>query len=445
MRKSVVTSLLIYLAVAIATSMSGAAHAAPVLADFERFPQNGAAYLPSDPDAPIVDPADQAALAEEYLERFFAPWHSEDLSFLNLNMEDVIAYHRSVANRQWYSPDGRPMARSSVLAVAGNGALDVNAVPRSAIIIQPSDVRVLPYEGPVYQSQASALGSNGLLKADMLQNSTAHLGEPAAVYGVSADSNWVFIATGTVVGWVRTQAVAAVNYDLMDIFVSSAKAVVTLDNVPVMAEQGNILYNMKMGTILPFRDGELLLPARGGNIFADVAAIRPPPDVYAEFPVTFTPRNAVSAIDQLMGEPYGWGGSNGFRDCSAMTRDYFSLFGVWLPRNSADQAMTGERVLFRDVPVGERRAVIADRGIPFATLLQVPGHIMLYIGASNGEPLVFHNMWGVSGQGEGRAVVGRAVVSGLRLGAEIPGKPAETLFVNRLAVMSFPTREPSNQ
>ena len=59
---------------------------------------------------------------------------------------------------------------------------------------------------------------------------------------------------------------------------------------------------------------------------------------------------------------------------------------------------------------------------PFRTLIWMPGHIGLYVGQWEGQAAMFHNMWGVRnslGNGrEGRLVIGRAVVTGLRPGEE---------------------------
>ena len=49
---------------------------------------------------------------------------------------------------------------------------------------------------------------------------------------------------------------------------------------------------------------------------------------------------------------------------------------------------------------------------------------MLYIGQKDGEPLVFHNVWGIKtleDNGEyGRFIIGRAVITTLEPGAELP-------------------------
>jgi cell wall-associated NlpC family hydrolase len=139
----------------------------------------------------------------------------------------------------------------------------------------------------------------------------------------------------------------------------------------------------------------------------------------------------------MMGEQYGWGGEDGRRDCSSMTKDYFSVFGVWLPRNSGDQARSGALIPLGNTPPGGRPGVIVSGGVPYATLIHMPGHIMLYAGLYDGAPVVFHNTWGVRVK-SGRAVVGKAVVSGLRLGEELPGKAPDSLLIDRIDSLVFP-------
>jgi hypothetical protein len=187
---------------------------------------------------------------------------------------------------------------------------------------------------------------------------------------------------------------------------------------------------------------DLLLPKKGEDGMASVARYRPKPGEISSFPVAFTPRNAAWAMDQLIGEPYGWGGMYGLRDCSAMTRDYFTIFGIWLPRNSADQAFSGAAISLKNITVGERLKAIVEKGVPFATLIHMPGHIMLYLGVYDGEPVVLHNVWGVRVKAKdgkaGRAVIGRTVISSLRAGAELTDRPASSLYIENVDRLSFP-------
>ncbi|MDR1965749.1 MAG: SH3 domain-containing protein [Synergistaceae bacterium] len=430
--------LIAVFALALAALRAAPAQSAPTykFADLGRFPQNASAYLPIDPDAPVTNYVNQVVYAEEYLRNHFAPWQSEDLSYLDLTFEKIFKYYESILKKQCYAEGGKVFPKKSMEALGKNASIDENATPRPGVALADANVRVLPMEAPLYGSRESALGEGGRLKLDILQNSTLKPGEPLAVYSTSADSNWFFVATGAVVGWVKAASVASVDWDFMDWYMYSPHSVVVSDDVEVGAGEGRAPLKVKMGAVFPSDGDDLLLPERGKDGMAVVRRFDLG-DRAVPFPLPFTPRNAASLIDGMMGEPYGWGGAGRFRDCSAMTRDYFSVFGVWLPRNSGDQAVTGARISLKNTASGERNGVIVPAAVPFATLIHMPGHIMLYLGVYDGEPVVFHNTWGVQ-TNSGRAVVGKAVVSSLRLGSEIPGKPANSLLIDRIDSISFP-------
>ena len=71
----------------------------------------------------------------------------------------------------------------------------------------------------------------------------------------------------------------------------------------------------------------------------------------------------------------------------------------------------------------QKKDYIMENGIPFSTLVYLKGHIMLYVGIKNNEPLVMHNMWGVRTWefpfSEGRNVVGKTVITSLEPGREL--------------------------
>ena len=144
----------------------------------------------------------------------------------------------------------------------------------------------------------------------------------------------------------------------------------------------------------------------------------------AEKPLRFNRVNAARIANELIGEPYGWGGLYGNRDCSAMTRDFFTVFGIWLPRHSADQVKeTGFLVDLQGLSAMEKEKTIIAKGIPYLSLLWRKGHVMLYIGQKDGRALIFHNAWGVRTkdlQGrEGRKIIGQAVITTLEPGKEL--------------------------
>lgn len=413
----------------------------PAVADLSRFPQKASAYLPANPDTPIAGYDAQRVYAEEYLRHYYSPWFNDDIEYLDLSMDKVLEYHKNTAKKQYYTKEGKAFPKESMARIAQNGALPEAMTPRAAIALADADVRILPSTTPLFGSVASARGERGLLPLDVLQNSTVRPGEPLAVYAPSADAAWYFVSTGAVVGWVRSHKIALVDPDFMDRYIYAQKAVVIKDNVKIQDAKGTVA-TIKMGTVLPSEDGKVLIPVRGKTPLAEIAVYKLEERATAAFPVPFTPRNAARAVDQLIGEPYGWGGMHGWRDCSAMTRDYFSLFGIWLPRNSGDQARTGAAIPLKNIPVAERSKTILENAVPFATLIHMPGHIMLYLGLYDAEPVVLHNVWGVRtnmpGGKTGRTVIGKTVVSSLKAGEEIRDRPKSSLFIDNIAALAYP-------
>ena len=423
--------------------MAHQVHGARSAADLDRFPQSAPPYLPANPDVPIIDYDGQTTCAEEYLESHFAPWHNDDLSYLELSMDRVIDFHEAVAKKNYYTADAKPYPKALMKKVLDNGRIDPKAAPRPGVALAEADVRILAASTPLFASKASARGNRGLLKLDSMQNTTLKPGEPVAVFGTSADSSWCFIATGTAVGWVRANKIALADLGFMELWERLPYSVAVRDNILIEDSQGKRLCTIKLGTILPSDgDDRILLPEKGKDGRVQTRRVKLERGAFAPFPVPFTPRNAAAVIDQLMGESYGCGGSNGLRDCSATTRDYFSVFGVWLPRNSGYQAKAKDSVRFSGIKSEERLKAIARNAVPYATLIHMPGHIMLYIGIYDSEPVVFHNLWGVrinyDGNLTGRSVIGKAVVSSLKVGAEIKNRPKSSLVIDRVDSMAFP-------
>jgi hypothetical protein len=132
-----------------------------------------------------------------------------------------------------------------------------------------------------------------------------------------------------------------------------------------------------------------------------------------------------------------------------MVRDIFTPFGLWLPRNSGDQAVAWKFISLRNLSPAEKEALIVRQGAPWRTLLWMPGHIMLYIGARNGKPLIFHNFWSIKTREpdgtRGEVVIGRAAVTTLHPGRELPNLEAPSDgFLSRLEGMTLLGEAPEN-
>ena len=107
-----------------------------------------------------------------------------------------------------------------------------------------------------------------------------------------------------------------------------------------------------------------------------------------------------------------------------MTRDFFAPFGIWLPRHSEDQVKeAGSYISLQGLDPEQKEKIILEKGVPYLSLLWRKGHVMLYIGQLNGRALIFHNLWGIKTKDvtgkEGRKIIGQAVITTLRPGAEL--------------------------
>jgi hypothetical protein len=255
---------------------------------------------------------------------------------------------------------------------------------------------------------------------------------------VSRDRKWFLAETSHLLGWVSATNIAAVDPVFMRTWENGRYVTIVRDKTPVR-DAKTVLYRAPLGAVFP-KVGEdagrtwiwtAARDARGKALLRKAAVAK---EAAADKPLPFTPRHVARLSRELAGEPYGWGGLGGKRDCSALVRDIFAPFGLWLPRNSSEQAVAGKFTSFRNLSSAEKEALIVREGAPWRTLLWTPGHIMLYIGVHQGKPLVFHNFWSIKTRDadgkNGRVIVGRAAVTTLH-----PGRELQNLDLPRAGIL----------
>jgi hypothetical protein len=266
------------------------------------------------------------------------------------------------------------------------------------------------------------------------------VGTPLYICHVSQDARWLLVESPATAGWLPARDVARVDEGFQEAWQAAPLAALVRDNVELGRARGDI------GTLLPLAGAapsglghslSVYLPAPGPEGQAVMTPRLLEPDAAARIPLRLTPRQVAVVGNRMMGQAYGWGGLDGKRDCSALTRDLLAPFGLYLPRNSASQARLGRGVPLSNLPGAEKERRIVAEGVPFRTLLWLPGHIGLYIGQYEGRAMMFHNMWGLrirddDGGCTGRAVVGKAVVTSLRAGVERPDLCAPGGFLDSL-------------
>ena len=132
------------------------------------------------------------------------------------------------------------------------------------------------------------------------------------------------------------------------------------------------------------------------------------------------------------------------RDCSSTLRDFYAPFGIWLPRNSSQQAKIGKIISLESLSLQQKREKIKKEAVPFETLLYKKGHILLYLGVYKGKITVLHNAWGIrtldKGK-EGRRVLGKTIISSLELGKELKDYDEESGLLAKISSMNIVTQE----
>ncbi len=228
------------------------------------------------------------------------------------------------------------------------------------------------------------------LAFDRNRCSEVHAGELIRVLASSTDG-WRFVDAGYADGWIRSEELTPpLSAGEAQTWLEPQDVAVILDD-NVRASAGPVL---RMGVRLPVvetnHDGldpgswsaTVLVPTRDGLVQAHL-------DVNERVHLGDLPLSRESALNvafRRLGDPYGWGGYLGGRDCSRLLLDVFATMGVRLGRNSAVQGRQGtETIALTDLGDDAKLQRIheaASRGI---VLLWMKGHIMLYLGQHTDE------------------------------------------------------------
>lgn len=388
--------------------------------DFDRFPQDLNVYAQNAPKQDLRE--EQAQAAARFRGLFFSPWTRTSSS---VPIKDAAWAERTYASRTGYTADGGVIPMQERNAVSDNAQYYLYpSLAAPGIITDNALMRGMPTTKPFYDDPAKP--GQGF-PFDHYQMTALWTGTPVFVSHISRDKRWLFCETAMCSGWVDAAKVARVDAAFMEAWRAAPLYAVTRDRMN--AGSGA---ELRIGTLLPAQDQQLLLPKRAAS--GQAAVTRLPLGAGLEpFPMPFSPKAVASLGNQFMDRPYGWGGAFFERDCSLMLQDLFTPFGVWLPRNSSGQIKNGGVINLSGLSPGAKAAKLASAE-PFRTLVGMPGHVTLYVGQYKGQGVLFHSIWGLrimTAQGEGRAVLGKACVTSLTPGQELHNIITEKMLLYR--------------
>jgi cell wall-associated NlpC family hydrolase len=386
----------------------------------------------------------QSQMDEDYNIIYFSVWHQRQP--FHALPERVSLDFTKFSKNLGYGENKKKHSQAWIKKLRQNAALKnyPNAL-YAAITTRNTNLRVLPTQGPQFSSPD---GDSSGWPFDNLQRSSVAANTPIFICHISADKSWALVETSYAFGWMPAEDFARVDAAFIETWECGRYAVITGNQTSILDKENNFILRASLGHIFPLVNE---MPDKLGIIVAatdesNKAVIKTgfvSREQSAVKPLRFNYPNAARIADELIGEVYGWGGLYGNRDCSAMTRDFFAPFGIWLPRNSEDQVKeVGTYMHLQGLTPEEKEKVILDRGIPYLSLLWLKGHVMLYIGRQNGRALIFHNIWGIRTKDEtgkeGRYIIGQAVITTLRLDYELNGIDQQyDYLLNRISAMNI--------
>ena len=367
-------------------------------------------------------------ITKDFFDKYFKPWNSTKVSFPKIE----AMWGQSYKNKKVYL-ENHQLATASWFdkQIENSNFNDYNILPKKAITLKNVNIRVLPTNSPMFYDPTQP--GEGF-PFDYNQNSSLKINTPIIVSHLSKDRAWAYIESSTVGGWVEIGTIAYVDNDFIQEFKTSNYFVSIKEKFPIY--DPIFREYVKVATIFPKKNNKYIIAKRDNNQNAYISYIDLNNDEVESMPLTFNSENRIKIAKQLIDEPYGWGGLLNNRDCSSFTQDYFATFGKFLHRNSKAQLSNGKYFDMSNLTNNEKKEFMKNNGVPFSTLVYLKGHIMLYIGIKENEPLVLHNMWSVrlkdSNGRKYRHIIGKATVTTLEPGKGIKDFDEDTNILNKI-------------
>ncbi len=402
------------------------------VADMKILPQDLSFY------AKQVTPFDtkiQKELDREYNHEYFEPWMQKSAQI----DDDKLGWEvRFVEKEQIFTILGKLIEQSEIQKWIENENMDAFDTQRlRAITLRRVDLKAFPtsiqyFKNPKRPGEGFPFDYN--------QNSAYPINMPLFVSHLSKDGKWAFVKGAYAFGWVQTKDIAFVDDAFIKKFKNGNYAMSIKDNLRLFDDDKDISL-IKLGTLFPYTQEGYMFATKDEKGMAKIAYFKATvKGIISHKPLQFNTKNVAMIAAEFQGEPYGWGECYETRDCSATTRDFFAVFGIFLERNSAEQAKNGRYVVdISDIEdVRAKKDAIIKYAKPFRSMLFVPGHIVLYIGEYQNEPVILHTYWGVRQEDWSKLITARTIITTTQPGKELENTREESELIKTLkAIVIF--------
>lgn len=376
------------------------------ITDLNKYSQNPSSYTKALKNIEL----DQENLAKEFVKNYYSVWKLNKLSYTkkesmwgnNYAKREIYLENHKLASKKWFEKQ-----------IDNSNFEEFNSSLQKAILLRNSDFRVFPTNSKMFYNPA--LAGEGF-PFDYNQNSRVKINTPVLISHYSKDKAWAFVESHYVLGWIRVDNFLIIDEKQEKEFTSNELYVITKEGFEIFNK--TTLEDLKVGTFFPRKNDKYLLATNSGLKEVTISSHK-----IKKLPLKFNSQNIENLAKEFIGELYAWGGLNNHRDCSSFTQDFFTPFGIYLKRNSKAQTKLHKYIDLSKMSSYGKKEFIKQNAIPFLTLVYLRGHIMLYIGMKDDEPLVMHNVWGVRTSNlfgkSGRNIIGKTAITTLEPGIEL--------------------------
>lgn len=346
-----------------------------------------------------------------YLDRVFRTW--SDALPSKKNASQVFVRYKS-----GYDKNAKPHSKKWLKELEKNANKnDFGKVASKAVTTDVTAIRTMPTNENIFPDGKSARQNN----FDDLSQSVLGAFSPVMVSHFSSDKKWAFVRTDGFWGWCEAKNIMLLSEAEARAYKELSFGVFIKDNESIEG------FKSRIGGIFPYSFEDKKEFRFKGKIGAKNLEFRVPKSVGSHF-LALNDKNLKSLANELIGQKYGWGGMRGLRDCSLFTKDFFAVFARWLPRNSQPQGAVNGKINLENLSPEQKKRVLNEKGVALASLIVMPGHIMLYAGGNE----VIHNVWGVRTKENGRSIVGKTAITDLELGKGYENVDNKALWISRI-------------
>jgi hypothetical protein len=252
---------------------------------------------------------------------------------------------------------------------------------------------------------------------DLFQETSFEIMDTVAILHISSDQKWYFVIGWNYHGWVETTSIALAQSKLKlfnfvnpkhYIIITAKKINVTYIDQPWHCGQVETKKELRIGTKLPvIKPSKSLLSNSPSTLPKYYLAYIPTRDEFGFFKqqiiyipkkedvhygyLKYSIKNILTQIFKLNHQHYGWGGMKNGQDCSGIMVDIFKCFGIFLPRNSSQQRITGTKLFETTGNEPDEQLNFNFTLLPPGSLIFKPGHVMMYIGSILNSHYIIHS------------------------------------------------------